>query len=286
MMKEQMRKHNEYLALNKRARVPSWRSDVNISDSHGFPSKNLDLLSFINTHDLYDVPDTDSMSDIWTYVDPKTRHEYAIGLAFYGLVVVNVTVPSNSVVVGRFLYVEAGPALDYTDTCVTCTGFSWQDARQYGNYIYACTEKWNWGLTIIDMSFLHSSKGVDKNLRINLDYVTRQTYTGDEGNHNLGLDEEHALLFTYGTTISGNSYGVHVYDVRDTPGSPAYLGKLNLPFYVHDAETVTFDASHPDVMRRNSTIMFAAASTVRYYVCSEVSWYGHRQHHRCSRPSR
>ncbi len=168
-------------------------------------SQNLQLAAYLNYNG---VP----LANINGFVD-TLGNEYALVGTYYGLDIVDVTVPSNPVI----KFSVYGPQSE------------WREVKTYRKYAYVTTEGGG-GLTVVDLSQLPDT------------FYFKQ-YTGDGlianqlgSIHALHCDTATGYLYLYGSDIgSGNTIFLDLTD----PWNPAYAGQYEFPSggntaYVHD----------------------------------------------------
>ncbi len=151
-----------------------------------------------------------SCSNIWGYVDGQ-GNEYALVGAEDGMAIVNVTVPTNPVLVTQI----PGPSC------------SWREIKTIGNYAYITSECGSIGLQIVNLTNLPST---------NLAVATWTPNITQLGGTLSTIHELHATgnkLYLYGHNL-GNK-GIIIADVTNNPMAPTYVGNYNGD-YVHDGE--------------------------------------------------
>ncbi len=151
------------------------------------------------------IPYSESLSDVWGYVDEE-GNEYALVGAYGGLSVVDISDPANPVEV----FFGAGPSS------------IWRDIKTWGDYAYVSNESGD-GIYIVDLSPLPGGS-IE-----NTTNFTGSTYPFQTV-HNIYIDES-GRLYIFG---SGNgSGGAIICDLTQDPMNPVELGRFN-DYYLHD----------------------------------------------------
>jgi len=189
------------------------------------------------------------LANIGGHID-SLGNEYALVGTYYGLDIVDVTVPTNPVI----KFTVYGPQNN------------WREVKTYRNYAYVTTEGGG-GLTVVDMSQLP-------------DTVFYKQYTGDgfiagqlSSIHALHCDTATGFLYLYGTDMgAGNTIFIDLAD----PWNPTYAGQYEFPgggndAYVHDGyvSNDTMYEAHiysgfftvVDVTNKSNPVLLATQST-------------------------
>ncbi len=204
-----------------------------------FPCKNVDLASFVPLEELGGV----NGSDIWGWEDPKTGHEYAIMTTGEGTAFVDVTEPTDPVVVGVLPTDDAGAFL------------LWRDVKVYANHAFVVSEIGNHGMQVFDLTRLRDV------------LVTPAVFTADAVYeefgyaHNVAINTDTGFAYAVGTkTCNG---GLHMVNIQN-PTSPVFAGCAGADGYVHDVQCVVY--SGQDGRFRGSEICFGSnTDTVTIY---------------------
>jgi choice-of-anchor B domain-containing protein len=156
-----------------------------------------------------------SLSDVWGYVDTAANKEYALVGVRNGLSVVDVTNPSNPFQVRFF-----GGASSI-----------WRDMKTYQNYVYTIHDNYagnSDGIFILDMNTINNTFPTTYNRYpvINHNGAARSF---DKG-HNLYIDEN-GILYVFGSNI-GNG-GALLFDLKPDPVNPSFIGIYD-DYYLHD----------------------------------------------------
>jgi len=149
-----------------------------------------------------------TVANVWGYTTGES--EYALIGGSKGLIIADITNPAAPVQIVQI----PGP------------NSLWKEVRTYQHYVYVVTEGGG-GVQIVDLSKLPSA---------NLDY---HSYTGDgpiQGQlgkiHALHIDESKGFLYCYGGNLFNG--GAKVFDLKNDPYNPTYVGKFDQLGYIHD----------------------------------------------------
>lgn len=149
-----------------------------------------------------------SVANVWGYATNES--EYALIGGSKGLIIADITNPAAPVQIVQI----PGP------------NSLWKEIRTYQHYVYVVTEGGG-GVQIVDLSKLPAA---------NLDY---HSYTGDgaiQGQlgkiHALHIDETKGFLYAYGGNLFNG--GAKVFDLKNDPYNPTYVGKFDQLGYIHD----------------------------------------------------
>jgi choice-of-anchor B domain-containing protein len=196
-----------------------------------FDCENIDLLAHFPLTEMSSNPS--SGSDIWGHVDLNSGNEFAIITVNNGVVVVDVTNPSEPKEVGTISGVNS----------------SWRDVKVYQHfnevinlwqaYAYATTEGSNGGVSIIDLNNLpHSVSLVEKNNVVSTAhniYISNVDYS-----LNIALPNQTPTLQTVGTR--NNNDGAFTSYSLATPTTLNNVVSNNFGSgYTHDGASLAID---------------------------------------------
>ena len=172
-----------------------------------FQTHNTTLLSHI---DLAGFPSRPaSGNDCWGYVSPSGR-EYALMCVSTALAVVEITNPSNPVIIAEIPH----------NTSL------WGDVKVYRDHCYVSNESGG-GIQVISLADVDNG---------NVTLVRSLTNNGLSTAHNVYVDTDSGFLYVIGANINGGS--AVVFDLA-IPSNPALAGMIPGP-YTHDLQAVTF----------------------------------------------
>ena len=161
--------------------------------------------SQLNMSQIGFLPYSQSLSDVWGYVD-EAGNEYALVGTFSGLSIVDISDPSNP---QEIFFGEGDLSI-------------WRDIKTWGDYAYVSNESGG-GVYIVDLSPLPDGQ-----------ITSTANFTGSDFPfqtiHNIYIDES-GKLYIFGAN-NGNG-GAIICDLTQDPMNPVELGRFN-DFYLHD----------------------------------------------------
>jgi choice-of-anchor B domain-containing protein len=220
-----------------------------------FDCGNTQLHSFLPpsrmTHDGHVI----NLSGLWGWTDPQTGKEWALMGRQDGTTFVDISNPSNPIVVADLpLTPGANPS-------------SWREIKVYKDHAYIVSDGAGaHGMQIVDLTRLRRMRPQPNGRPI---AITPDTlYTEVQSAHNIVIDEESG--FAYATGSRGGSLtcggGLHMIDIRD-PMKPKFAGcfahtgtgRGAATGYTHDAQCVTYKG--PDTRYRGREICIGSNET-------------------------
>ncbi len=156
-----------------------------------------------------------TINDLWGWVDTANAKEYALVGVQNGLSVVDVTNPNSPVQVKFF----AGASS------------TWRDMKTFGNYAYTVHDVYNGqsdGIFIVDMTTIGNQNPTV--FRRNPSLQVGQSSGVFQRAHNLYIDEN-GFLYLFGANLGVG--GALIFDLNTTPTNPTYVGAFD-DFYLHD----------------------------------------------------
>ena len=171
-----------------------------------FACKDVDLEVFIPLADL----GGGQASDAWGWRDPVTDHEYALMGSTKGLIMVDITKPSQPVYLGNLLKPDGQ--------------FVWQDVEVFKDHAFVVCDLAPCGMQIFDLSRL---RGV----------TTPQTWTPDlvypvtMTTHALDINPETGFAYLNGAYLAAPT---HIVDIN-IPKAPVPVGFIADDGYTHDS---------------------------------------------------
>ncbi len=150
-----------------------------------------------------------TLANVWGYTS-RSGHEYALLGGAKGLIIVDITDPDIPVQITQI----PGP------------NNLWKEIKTYSNYAYITSEGGS-GIQIVNLKNLPSS---------NLPY---HYYRGDgqilnqlNRIHALHIDTNKGFLYAWGGDLFGG--GAKIFDLKQDPYNPVYVGKYDQLGYIHD----------------------------------------------------
>ncbi len=200
-----------------------------------FSCDNVELLAFLPVTDV-GGHQGDIVNDLWGWTDPETGREYAIVGHTFSTSFVDVTNPSNPILLGNL------PAHEGS------TPNGWRDVKTYDHYALVVADNvGQHGMQIFD---LHQLRDV-QNPPVTFSETAH--YDGIASAHNVIVSEESRLAVAVGSSDGGETCGgaLHMIDMTD-PLNPTFAGCFNDPNTgnggggSHDAQCVKYHGPDPD----------------------------------------
>jgi len=195
----------------------------------GYDCKDVDLLGHVPLGSF----NSQGGNDIWGWTDPTTQHEYALIGLREGTGFVDVTNPTEPVIVGMM------PTATSSST--------WRDIKVFDNRAYVVSEASNHGMQVFDLTRLRGRTSAPSTPD-QPDY--RMTNFGQS--HNIVINEETGRAFAVGAR-SLCSGGLVIIDISNP--EPVFEGCFSADGYTHDAQCVIYNG--PDAAYRGKEICFA-----------------------------
>ncbi len=169
------------------------------------------LLSFLPVVDLT-LPGQNRgarVNDLWGWHDDETGREYAIVGRIDGTSFVDVTDPTNPILVGVLPQTPGGPPSP-----------TWRDPKVYQDHAFIVADAAGaHGMQVFDLRQLRDFDGEP------VEYEPTAHYTEINSAHNLVMNEETGFAYVVGASAGGTTCGggLHMVDVRD-PQNPQFAG--------------------------------------------------------------
>jgi choice-of-anchor B domain-containing protein len=213
----------------------------------GFPCRDVTLHAFMTLDEL-GPGDIEPLraNDIWGWTDPETGEEYALVGRNVGTSFVNVTNPTEPVLVGNLPRTPGARAS------------VWRDIKVYANYAFVVSDgAGDHGMQVFDLTRLRNVTNRPAQFRPDALYI-------DFGSaHNVVVNTETGYAYAVGSSASGQRKcggGLHMIDIRN-PLTPTFAGCFSDPAtgfrgagYTHDAQCVTYRG--PDIRYHEHEICF------------------------------
>ena len=220
--------------------------DCSQGEASIFGCNDVDLLAFLPVSALGGQRGT-RLNDIWGWTDPETQRDYALVGRMDGTSFVDVTDPSNPVVVGNLPKTEG------------IRGTSWRDMKVYSDHVFVVSDiAGAHGMQVFDLTRLREFSG---------DMITFDVdahYDRVASVHNIVINEETGFAYAVGSSGGGDTCGggLHMIDIRD-PKNPTFAGCFAHANtgragtgYTHDAQCVIYRG--PDEEHHGKEICFGA----------------------------
>lgn len=200
-----------------------------------YPCDSVDLLAYMSLSDLGQPAGTE-LNDIWGWTDPLTGKEYALVGQVSGTAFVDISTPTNPVLVGRL------------PTHNTGVHSIWRDIKTYQDHAFIVADAGGAnGMQIFDLTQL----GGVTNPPVTFSETAH--YAQFDAAHNIVINEDSGFAYAVGLAGGGESCsgGAHVIDIRD-PINPNFAGCFSAVGrrYIHDAQCVTYHGSDTNFLGR------------------------------------
>jgi len=195
-----------------------------------YPCSNAALESFVSLRDLNGGNQSPDANDIWGW--SKNGREFAIIGLFVGTSFVEITDPTNPVVLGKL---------------PTKTGGSiWRDIKTYDHYAVIVSEASGHGMQIFDLDRLLTVSSYQ--------IFTEDAHYGGFGSaHNIFVNEDSGFAYAVGANrCLGGLTMINII----APLSPTDAGCYTRRGYTHDVQCVIYDG--PDTQHTGKEICFAS----------------------------
>lgn len=223
-----------------------------------YPCQNVTLLANITPQELLG----ERLNDIWGWTDPQTGKEYALVGLTDRLTFVDISEPTEPVVLGT---------LPESTNSTAGVGFSsnqhdeedeekaapWRDIKVYKNHAYVVSDGQPHGLQIFDLTRLRNVSNPPVTF-------TEDVHFTDFGNaHNIAINEASGFAYVVGSNQVGG--GLYILDISN-PQDPVFVGShadttvgRASTGYVHDTQCVI--SSGPDTDYNGQEICFNSSET-------------------------
>eukprot|EP00041_Stephanoeca_diplocostata_P012666 m.212421 g.212421 ORF g.212421 m.212421 type:complete len:470 (-) comp19043_c0_seq2:199-1608(-) len=235
VMKEKIRLHKECVEASECPINRQFMSETKCVNGKAgaYSCKDVDLLSFTPIRELGSTYDA---SDSWGWTDPDTKDEIAIIGMMDGTAFVQVTDPTNPIVLGFLPQTGKSTVI-------------WTDMKVYNDHCFIIRESREHGMQVFDLTKLRPFYGVASPHVRGLEQDA--LYSEITSTHNVVINEETGFAYLVGTKFC--SGGLHVVDISD-PKKPRFAGCFAEDGYTHDAQCVIYTG--PDAKYQGKEICF------------------------------
>ena len=225
--------------------------DVTCEDgqAHGFGCTDVDLVSFLPVTKVGAEPG-DIVNDLWGWTDEATGREYVLIGHSFSTSFVDISDPSNPMLLGTL------PAHEGSVPNV------WRDVKVYKNHAYIVADgAGDHGMQVFDLTQLRDVKNAPATFKETAHYDRIHSA------HNIVINEKTGFAFAVGSSMGGETCGggLHMIDIRE-PANPTFAGCFNDQStqvsgrgYSHDAQCVIY--SGPDDAYAGHEICFGSNET-------------------------
>lgn len=198
-----------------------------------YPCDDYDLMGHIPI-DILGEPGAEG-NDSWGWTDSTTGKEYALVGTTQGASFVDVSDPTNPILLGRLASANPGSG-----------GNIWRDIKVYDNYAFIVSEATNHGMQVFDLTRLRNVANPPEA------FTPDFHYTGFGRAHNIVINETSGYAYIVGTSRSGTYGGGPLFINIQNPLSPIDEGGFF--GYSHDAQVITYNGPDSDYAGREILI--------------------------------
>jgi len=204
-----------------------------------FDCADVDLLAFVPTSMLRASGDSRGVrtNDNWGWTDPETGREYALVGRNDGTSFIDITDPTNPVLVG-----------DLPKTPDTPPSQLWRDIKTYRNHAYIVADgAGNHGMQVFDLTRLRNVTDAPALFEPDVHYARVASV------HNIAINEETGFAYLVGSRGGGDTCGggLHMVDIRE-PQQPQFAGCFRDESGTHDVQCIVYRG--PDQRYRDREI--------------------------------
>ncbi|MEP1151103.1 MAG: choice-of-anchor B family protein [Balneola sp.] len=266
---------------------PTFPCEEGLSNGE-YPCENIDLMAIVTPQELDGLGISATanvrLNDIWGWTDPLTEKNYALVGLTNGVSFVDITDPTNPIVVGKLDESNISAkykVVNFEETYPACTvgigdtqaskslteGTTWRDMKVFDNHMFVVSDQQPHGMQSFDLTKLRQYEGDF------LDFNEDALYDNLANAHNIVINEETGFAYATGVTQadtcgSRNATGLHIIDIND-PKNPVFAGCYFDPAteiasnpsigngYIHDAQCVNYNG--PDSEHQNKEVCFSSA---------------------------
>ena len=243
-----------------------------------YPCNGIDLVSHLRPVELLSGQSVGStrINDIWGWTDPESGKEYALVGLTDGVTFVDISVPSEPVVLGKLPQPQSALKLAYTNdnssnpnnpSCwfkggsdlnsersqAKSTGMAstWRDIKVFNNHAFIVSDaQLGHGMQVFDLTQLRDVSNPP------LTFSETARYDDIDMAHNIAINEESGFAYLVGVR-SGDicaTAGLHIVDINN-PANPVYSACYNEPEatnigsgrgYIHDTQCVIYNGPDSD----------------------------------------
>ena len=205
-----------------------------------YPCRNMDLLSYLPLTSLGGDM-SQNTNDVWGWVSPQTKKEYAIVGCSYGSAFLDVSDPINPIYIGVL------PTHSINSL--------WRDVETYEHFLFVVSEAADHGMQAFDLLALDTVTSPP------ITFEESAHYNGFSNCHTVAIDPASGYAYCNGTnTASG---GLHIVDIHD-PYNMTLAGLFAEAGYTHDCYAWSYDGSDPDMQGKE--IVLACNDNYLYIV--------------------
>lgn len=189
-----------------------------------YPCNDYDLLSHFNLDEL--AGSGTEGNDSWGWTDPETNKEYALMGTNKGIVFIDITDPSNTLILGIL------------ETATVNS--SWRDVKVYNSHAFIVSEATSHGMQVFDLKRLRNVLNPPETFLVD----THFTEFGKA--HNIVINEDSGYAYIVGASRSSIYGGGPIFVNIQDPLNPIIEGGFGAGGYSHDAQVITYNGPDTD----------------------------------------
>ena len=189
-----------------------------------YPCNDYNLLSHFNLDEL--AGSGTEGNDSWGWTDAETNKEYALMGTNKGIVFIDITDPSNTLILGIL------------ETATVNS--DWRDVKVYDSHAFIVSEASNHGMQVFDLKRLRSVTSAPES------FTADTHFTGFGSSHNIIINEESGYAYIVGAARSSTYGGGAIFVNIQDPLNPVIEGGFAAGGYSHDAQVITYTGPDTD----------------------------------------
>lgn len=189
-----------------------------------YPCNDYNLLSHFNLDEL--AGSGTEGNDSWGWTDAETNKEYALMGTNKGIVFIDITDPSNTLILGIL------------ETATVNS--SWRDVKVYDSHAFIVSEATSHGMQVFDLKHL-------RNVLNPPEIFLPDTHFIEFGKaHNIVINEDSGYAYIVGASRSSIYGGGPIFVNIQDPLNPIIEGGFAAGGYSHDAQVITYNGPDTD----------------------------------------
>ncbi len=220
-----------------------------------YPCNQMTMLAHLSPSDLdAHILGEYYLNDIWGWTDPETKKEYAIVGLVDGVIFIDVTIPTEPIILGRLMESLAASGRQSSDQAILHGKSYWRDIKTFKNHAFIVSDlnDEHSGLQVFDLTKLRNHDGITQKL-----YTEDASYDNFNRAHNIAINEATGYAYIVGSRTGTETCnaGLHVVNINE-PKSPQFAGCFGDDGYTHDTQCVIYKG--PDTNFNEKEICFCA----------------------------
>ena len=189
-----------------------------------YPCNDYNLLSHFNLDEL--AGSGTEGNDSWGWTDAETNKEYALMGTNKGIVFIDITDPSNTLILGIL------------ETATVNS--SWRDVKVYDSHAFIVSEATSHGMQVFDLKHLRNVLNPPES------FTADTHFTGFGSSHNIIINEESGYAYVVGASRGSTYGGGPIFVNIQDPLNPIIEGGFAAGGYSHDAQVITYNGPDTD----------------------------------------